>query len=102
MTRADLIADLAASNPHLRGGDLELVVEAVFSQITVALARGQRVELRGFGAFIVKPRKARIGRNPRTGEKVPVNAKTALAFRTGRELQRRLNPRGGSIEPRPP
>jgi len=102
MTRADLIADLTASNPHLRGGDLELVVGAVFGQITAALARGQRVELRGFGAFTVKPRKARIGRNPRTGEKVPVNAKTVLAFRAGRELQRRLNHRGGSIEPKPP
>ena len=91
MTRADLIADLAASNPHLRGGDLELVVGAVFGQITAALARGQRVELRGFGAFTVKPRKARIGRNPRTGEKVPVNAKTVPAFRAGNELRNRLN-----------
>ena len=100
MTRADLIADLTASNPHLRGSDLELVVGAVFGQITAALARGQRVELRGIGAFTVKPHKARIGRNPRTGEKVPVNAKTVLAFRA--ELQRRLNHRGGSIEPKPP
>ena len=94
MTRSDLIADLAASNPHLRGADIELIVAVVFDQITEALARGGRVELRNFGAFVVKPRKARIGRNPRTGEKVPVNAKTVPAFRVGRELQRRLNGHG--------
>ena len=70
MTRAELIAELAASNPHLRQEDAELIVTAIFDQITAALARGGRVELRGFGAFTVKQRPARIGRNPRTHETV--------------------------------
>jgi integration host factor subunit beta len=93
VTRSDLIADLAASNPHLRGADIELIVATIFDQITEALARGQRVELRGFGAFSVKQRKARNGRNPRTGVAVAVDAKTALAFRVGRSLAARINRR---------
>jgi integration host factor subunit beta len=95
VTKSDLIADLAASNPHLRGTDIELIVATVFDQITEALSRGQRVELRGFGAVSTKQRKARTGRNPRTGVAVPVDAKTVLAFKAGRELQRRLNRRNG-------
>jgi integration host factor subunit beta len=93
MTKSDLIADLAASNPHLRGADIELIVATVFDQITEALARGQRVELRNFGAFTVRQRGARVGRNPRTGVEVPVDAKTVPAFKAGRDLQRRLNRR---------
>jgi integration host factor subunit beta len=91
VTRSDLIAELAASNPHLREADIELIVATVFDQIIEALARGQRVELRGFGAFTVKQRKARNGRNPRTGVAVPVDAKTVPAFKAGRELQHRIN-----------
>jgi integration host factor subunit beta len=94
LTRSDLIAALAADNPHLRVADVELIVAAIFDQITDALARGGRVELRGFGAFGVKQRDARIGRNPRTGEKVPVAEKTVLFFKAGRILRSRLN-RGG-------
>jgi integration host factor subunit beta len=91
MTRSELIAALGAQNPHLRQTDVELIVTIVFGQIAQALANGQRVELRGFGAFTVKRRKARTGRNPRTGVKVPVDEKTVLWFRTGRELHARLN-----------
>jgi integration host factor subunit beta len=91
LTRSGLITELAASNPHLRQADVELIVTAVFDQITAALARGDRVELRGFGAFTVKQRKARIGRNPRTGEAVSVEAKAAPRFKAGRELRGRLN-----------
>jgi integration host factor subunit beta len=91
MTRSDLIAELAASNPHLRPADIELIVATVFDQITAALARGQRVELRGFGAFTVRSRPARIGRNPRTGEAVPVAAKSVPFFQPGRALHNRLN-----------
>ena len=91
MTKSELIAELAASNPHLRGADVELIVATIFDQITAALARGQRVELRGFGAFTVKQRKARNGRNPRTGEAVPVDAKGVPYFRVGRQLHGRLN-----------
>ncbi len=91
MTRAELIAELAASNPHLRQEDAERVVLTVFDEITNALARGQRVELRGFGAFSVKRRNARIGRNPRTGEEVSVRDKALPYFRAGKEMHERLN-----------
>ena len=91
MTRSDLIADIAASNPHLRVADVELIVATIFDQITDALAGGGRVELRGFGAFTVKRRNARMGRNPRTGEAVPVDEKTVPFFKAGKELRDRLN-----------
>ena len=66
MTKSELIAELSDANPHLRGGDVELIVRTVFDEITAALSKGDRVELRGFGAFTVKRRVARTGRNPRT------------------------------------
>jgi integration host factor subunit beta len=94
LTRSDLIAELAASHPHLRIADVELIVATVFDQITGALARGERVELRGFGAFTVRQRNARIGRNPRTGEVVTVDEKDVPFFKVGKELRDRLN-RGG-------
>ena len=65
MTKAELIADIAASNPHPRQADVELIVATIFDQITDALARGDRVELRGLGSFTARQRDARIGRNPR-------------------------------------
>ena len=91
MTRSELIAELAASNPHLRGADVELIVATIFDQISGALARGERVELRGFGAFTVKRRNARTGRNPRTGEAVPVDEKAVPFFKAGKELRERIN-----------
>jgi integration host factor subunit beta len=94
LTRSDLISELAASHPHLRVADVELIVTTIFDQITGALARGERVELRGFGAFSVKQRGARIGHNPRTGVTVQVREKTVPHFKTGKELRDRLN-RGG-------
>ena len=93
MTRSDLIAELAASHPHLRQADIELIVAAIFDQITASLARGGRVELRDFGAFSVKRRNARMGRNPRNGEAVPVDEKTVPYFKAGKELRGRLNRR---------
>jgi integration host factor subunit beta len=91
LTKAQLIAELAASSPHLRQADVELIVTTVFDQITDALAHGKRVELRGFGAFTMKQRNARIGRNPRTGETVSVKEKTLPFFKAGKELRGRLN-----------
>ena len=91
MTKSELIADLSASNPHLRGQDIELIVATVFNEITAALARGERVELRGFGAFTVQRRDARTGRNPRTGEAVPVEEKAVPFFKAGKELRERVN-----------
>jgi integration host factor subunit beta len=91
VTKSELIAELAASNPHLGMADVELIVATIFDRIAAALARGDRVELRGFGAFTVKRRGARIGHNPRTGEAVSVKAKTAPFFKAGVDLRRRLN-----------
>ncbi|MEN9499103.1 MAG: hypothetical protein RIS83_922 [Pseudomonadota bacterium] len=91
MTRSELIAQLAASNPHLRQSDVEAIVTTIFGEITAALARGDRVELRGFGAFSTKARDGRTGRNPRTGETVPVEAKSVPYFKPGKELRERIN-----------
>jgi integration host factor subunit beta len=85
LTRSDLIAELAASHPHLRVADVELIVATIFDQITGALARVERVELRGLGAFRVKQRNARIGRNPRTGEEVPVDEKAVPFFKAAKK-----------------
>ena len=93
MTRSELIAQLAAENPHLRQPDIELIVATIFEEITAALVRGDRVELRGFGAFSVKERPARLGRNPRTGEQVKVTEKVVPYFKTGKEMRERLNRR---------
>jgi integration host factor subunit beta len=91
VTKSELIAGLAAHNPHLRGADVETIVSSIFDEITAALARGARVELRGFGAFTVKRRDARTGRNPRTGEAVPVEEKSVPFFKAGKELRERVN-----------
>lgn len=91
MTKSELISGLAAENPHLRGQDIETIVGTIFDEITEALARGERVELRGFGAFTVKRRDARTGRNPRTGEAVSVDEKSVPFFKAGKELRERVN-----------
>jgi integration host factor subunit beta len=91
MTKSELIAELVASNPHLTGKDVELIVSTIFSEISAALARGERVELRGFGAFTVKHRNARTGRNPRTGAAVSVEEKSVPFFKAGKELRERVN-----------
>ena len=91
MTKSDLILRLAEKYPHLLQRDLERIVNTVFDEITNALARNSRVELRGFGAFSVKQREARQGRNPRTGETVAVGEKFVPFFKTGKQLRDRLN-----------
>ena len=91
LTRSELIAQLAASNPHLRQDDVEAIVATIFGEITAALARGDRVELRGFGAFSTREREARTGRNPRTGDAVEVAAKRVPYFKAGKEIRERLN-----------
>ena len=91
MTKSELIQRLAEQNPHLYLRDIEKIVETIFEEITAAMVRGDRVELRGFGAFSVKHRDARTGRNPRTGETVNVEAKRLPFFKTGKGLRKRLN-----------
>lgn len=91
MTKSELIARLAETNPHLYQRDVERIVTTIFDEIAAALARGDRVELRGFGAFSVKKRDARQGRNPRTGQTVDVSEKAIPFFKTGKQLRERLN-----------
>lgn len=91
MIRSELIQKIADENPHLYQRDVERIVNTIFEEITEALARGERVELRGFGAFSVKKRDARLGRNPRTGESVQVEGKAVPFFKTGKLLRDRLN-----------
>jgi len=91
MTKSELILHLAEKNPHLYQRDVERIVSTIFEEIANALARGDRVELRGFGAFSVKTRDARTGRNPRTGETVHVARKSVPFFKVGKELRVRLN-----------
>lgn len=91
MTKSDLILRLAEKYPHLLLRDIERIVNTVFDEISNALARNSRVELRGFGAFSVKQREARQGRNPRTGETVSVAEKFVPFFKTGKQLRDRLN-----------
>lgn len=91
MIKSELVLRIAERNPHLYHRDVENIVNTVLDTITDALKNGDRVELRGFGAFSVKQRRARTGRNPRTGEQVTVEEKAAPAFKTGKELRQRLN-----------
>lgn len=91
MIRSELIQKIAEENDHLYQRDVERIVNTIFEEIIDALSRGDRVELRGFGAFSVKQRDARIGRNPRTGEAVTVEAKFVPFFKTGKLLRERLN-----------
>ena len=91
MIRSELIQLIADENPHLYQRDVERIVSTIFDEIGAALARGDRVELRGFGAFSVKSRPARVGRNPRTGQPVQVAEKHVPFFKTGKLLRDRLN-----------
>lgn len=91
MIKSELVQRIADRNPHLYQRDVENIVNAILDEIVQALANGDRVELRGFGAFATKQRDGRVGRNPRTGEAVPVEQKSVPAFKTGKELRLKLN-----------
>ena len=92
MTKSELITKLANENTHLFQRDIENIVSTIFDEVSNALAHGDRVELRGFGAFSIKARGSRVGRNPRTGESVEVGEKYIPYFKTGKQLRERLNP----------
>jgi integration host factor subunit beta len=91
MIKSELVQKIADKNPHLYHRDVERIVNRVFDEIISSMKDGSRVELRGFGAFSVKERQARTGRNPRTGEAVDVTEKRVPFFKTGKELRQRLN-----------
>jgi integration host factor subunit beta len=94
MIKSELVQKIATQNPHLYQRDVENIVNAILGEIIAAMARGDRVELRGFGAFSVKNRPARTGRNPRTGAHVSVDQKYVPFFKTGKEMRERLNREG--------
>jgi integration host factor subunit beta len=91
MIKSELVQRISSQNPHLYQRDVENIVNTVLGAIIAAMVRGDRVELRGFGAFSVKNRRARTGRNPRTGAHVSVEKKSVPLFKTGKEMRRRLN-----------
>ena len=91
MIRSDLVLRLAAQNQHLYERDCQAVVDAILGRISDAIVAGDRVELRGFGSFSVVEARARMGRNPRNGELVSVEAKAKLLFKAGKEMRSRLN-----------
>ena len=94
LIKSELVQRVAEKNPHLYQRDIEKIVNAILDEVTNALASGNRVELRGFGAFSVKRRDARLGRNPRTGAHVDVDEKVVPFFKTGKEMRERLNIQG--------
>jgi len=91
MIKSELVQRIAERNTHLYQRDIENIVGSILDEVVKALARGDRVELRGFGAFSTKQRDARVGRNPRTGDSVEVDQKLVPVFKTGKELRLRLN-----------
>ncbi|MCF6200354.1 MAG: integration host factor subunit beta [Hyphomicrobiaceae bacterium] len=91
MIKSELVQKIADKNPHLYHKDVERIVNTILDEIVGTLSKNKRVELRGFGAFSVKHRPSRLARNPRTGEKVPVDEKYIPFFKTGKDLHRRLN-----------
>jgi integration host factor subunit beta len=97
MIKSELVERISERTPHLYQRDVENIVNAILGEIVAALARGDRVELRGFGAFSVKSRPARIGRNPRTGAHVAVDKKCVPFFKTGKEMRERLKRTGTQL-----
>tara|TARA_B100001094_G_C17602248_1_gene517158 strand:+ start:197 stop:517 length:321 start_codon:yes stop_codon:yes gene_type:complete len=97
LIKSQLIQNITDANPHLFVRDVERIVNTIFNEITNSLAEGNRVELRGFGAFSVQHRKARVGRNPKTGEAVEVEEKFIPRFKTGKELRVKLNSKNNII-----
>jgi integration host factor subunit beta len=91
MIKSELVQKIADKNPHLYHRDVERIVNKIFDEVIESMKAGSRVELRGFGAFSVKERDGRQGRNPRTGESVEVTPKRVPFFKTGKELRARLN-----------
>ncbi len=91
MTRSELISVLCEQQPQLLPRDVELAVNCILEQMALALLEGERIEIRGFGAFSLHHRSARIGRNPKTGEPVNLPAKVAIHFKPGKEMRERVN-----------
>lgn len=98
MTKSELIERLAARQPHLMHKDVELAVKLILDRISLALARQDRVEIRGFGSFALHHRPSRVGRNPKTGEPVTIPAKHVPHFKPGKEMRERVNGLAGGAK----
>jgi integration host factor subunit beta len=95
MIKSELVKRIVAKNPHLHPRDVKKIVNAMFGEITAAMVRGDRVEVQGFGVFSIRVRRARTGRNPRTGARVSVEKKSVPFFSTRKEMRARLNRSAG-------
>ena len=91
MTKSELIELIAAQQTQLSSKDVELAVKTIIEHMAQALARGNRIEIRGFGTFSLHYRAPRIGRNPKTGESVGLSGKYVPHFKPGKELRDRVN-----------
>jgi len=91
MTRSELVKNLCVKFPHLKEKEIEAVIAVIFQEISTSLSSGKRVELRGFGAFSLRKREARVARNPRTGEQVKVADRNSVYYRAGKALREYLN-----------
>ena len=91
MIKSELVLKITHKYPELYQRDADLIVNTIFNEISEALARGDRVEIRGFGSFNTKKFEAHVGRNPKSGQKIPVEEKIKPVFKAGRELRKRIN-----------
>ena len=98
MTKRDLIDEVNKRFPHLSHRDAEVIINAIFDSMVDAMRRGERIEIRGLGSFVVKHRRAREGRNPKSGEIVSVAAKKVPFFKVGKDLRLRVDGKASLLE----
>ena len=98
MTKSELVSALAERQPQLLKQNVELAVNCILTQMADAIAKGERIEVRGFGSFDLHHRPARIARNPKTGEAVDSPAKVAVHFKPGKEMRDRVNAARGQCD----
>lgn len=91
MTKSELIEIIAQNQKHLSYKDIEFAVKTMIEQMAQSLSNGERIEIRGFGSFSLHYRPPRMGRNPKTGEPVPLSGKYVPHFKPGKELRERVN-----------
>lgn len=91
MTKSELVEIIASKQTQLSVKDVELAVKTILDLMSDALAEGQRIEIRGFGSFSLHHREPRVGRNPKTGESVELEAKSVPHFKPGKELRDLVN-----------
>jgi integration host factor subunit beta len=91
MTKSELIARLAERFPQLVAKDADFAVKMILDALTLALVKGDRIEIRGFGSFALNYRPPRVGRNPKSGDKVQVPEKYVPHFKAGKELRERVD-----------